>query len=216
MQFLVADGHGKHTLSIIQQRRWGRMVSTDAIINPYENEPWGFDNGAWACFVNKQPFNTVKFLRRISKMEPKGCPIVAVTPDIVCGGNQSLGFSNSWITQLDNGWPWYLAVQDGMDMLQVEDSLTKYPYAGIFLGGGDSFKNQQGRIYLKLARRYGLKFHFGRCGTADKIRLASRWGVDSCDSAFPHWVKERLAVVDRALRVEADWVNYRPLEVCVQ
>ena len=82
-----------------------------------------------------------------------------------------------------------------MDIKTVENSLTQYPYEGIFLGGSNQFKNLQGKSYLKLARRYNLKFHFGRCGTAKKIRKAYQWGVDSCDSAFPHWVKERLKVV---------------------
>jgi hypothetical protein len=82
-----------------------------------------------------------------------------------------------------------------MILNEVETSLTKYPYKGIFLGGGDSFKNLQGKQYLVLARKYGLGFHFGRCGTAKKIRKAYAWKVDSCDSAFPHWIKRRLQVV---------------------
>lgn len=171
------------------------MVSSDAIIHPYDGEPWGFDNGAWSCFTNKKPFDSTKFLRRLSKMELEGAPILAVVPDILKAGNKSLEFSNSWITKLSNGWPWYLAVQDGMQLLEVENSLTKYPYEGIFLGGGDSFKNLQGKQYLQLARKYGLRFHFGRCGTAKKIRKAYQWGVDSCDSAFPHWVARRLKIV---------------------
>jgi hypothetical protein len=171
------------------------MVSTDAIIHPYEGEPWGFDNGAWHCFINNKPFNSKKFLKRVGKMELIGAPILAVTPDILKAGNKSLAFSNSWIEKLQNGWPWYLAVQDGMVFDDVESSLTKYPYEGIFLGGGDSFKNFYGKQYLALARKYGLGFHFGRCGTAKKIRKAYQWGVDSCDSAFPHWVERRLKIV---------------------
>lgn len=78
------------------------------------------------------------------------------------------------------------------------------------MGGTDRFK-PTAKQWVKLAHKYGLKFHYGRCGTATKIRLAYNLGADSCDSAFPHWVKERLAVVDRAVRVNADLVNYRPL-----
>lgn len=171
------------------------MVSSGWGIHPYPGEPWGFDNGAWSCFINKKSFDTTKFLKRVSKMEKEGAPILAVTPDIVKAGKKSLDFSNSWIPKLCNGWPWYLAVQDGMNIEEVENSLTKYPYEGVFLGGGDSFKNLQGKQYLALARSYGLRFHFGRCGTAKKIRKAYQWGVDSCDSAFPHWVARRLKVV---------------------
>ena len=79
------------------------MVSSDATIHPYEGEPWGFDNGAWSCFVNKKPFDSAKFLKRISNMEVEGKPILAVTPDIVAAGKKSLEFSNSWIGKLDNG-----------------------------------------------------------------------------------------------------------------
>jgi hypothetical protein len=190
------------------------MIGSPITIKPYAGEPWGFDSMAWYYSLHNLPFNPIQFQSRISKMEPRGTPYIAVTPDIVYGGLKSLELSNSWITKLDNGWPWYLAVQDGMDYKSVEKSVTKYPYAGIFLGGGDDFKNHFIRDYISLAHRYGLKFHWGRCGTALKIRKAHHLGVDSCDSAFPHWIARRLEVVDRAVRVNADLVNYKPLLEC--
>lgn len=191
------------------------MIGSPDKIKPYPGEPWGFDSMAWHYYLHKKPFNNEQFQKRVSAMEPYGVPYIAITPDIVGGGLQSLNLSNSWIEKLDNGWPWYLAVQDGMDCESVEKSITTYPYAGIFLGGKDTFKNFTIKQWITLSRKYGLKFHWGRCGTAKKIKKALELGVDSCDSAFPHWVERRLAVVDLAIQRYADLVNYHPLEVFI-
>ena len=37
----------------------------------------------------------------------------------------------------------------------------------------------------------GLKFHYGRCGTLNKVAHAIRIGADSIDSAFPMWTRQR-------------------------
>lgn len=203
MQFLIGDGRSKTTLNIIKKHKWGRMLNV-GLVTPYKDEPLGFDNHAWADYCNKQPFNEKKFLTRIKKAEHLAPHfIVCVTPDRVKGGNESLAFSNSWINRLaDNGWPWFLAVQDGMTPKLVEDSLTKYPYSGVFLGGGDSFKIYEAKRYAYLAKKYGLKFHYGRCGTKRKIRRAYEVGADSCDSVIFINDADRVSGVARELNFQ--------------
>ena len=189
----------------MQKYGWGRMLTKAGgwiKPEPYLNEPIGFDNRAYPNFVAGKEFNNTEFLLRIKKAESLSSNmIVAVTPDIVKGGMKSLELSNSWIEQLtkENSFPWFLAVQDGMLPIEVENSLKHYPYKGVFLGGGNTFKNLQGKLYSNLAKKYGLKFHYGRCGTRKKLKHAYNIGSDSCDSYFPTYWKPRVEVVVKAL-----------------
>lgn len=227
MKLLVGDACSYKQLALMEKHGWGRMLTKpDGHITPlpYKGEPVGFDNRAYPCFVNNTAFNAIEFQLRIAKAEPLTSQIiVAVTPDIVKGGAKSLDLSNSWIGKLskENGFPWYLAVQDGMDIKQVEESLTTYPYSGIFLGGGNSFKLNEGKKYSLLAKKYGLKFHYGRCGTKPKLHHAFFIGADSCDSAFPIYDKARVDGVVKeltaqaAIKGSAPLAAFKPMEVCV-
>lgn len=100
----------------------------------------------------------------------------------VCLSVESLAFSLWWIERLPKAWPWYLVVQDGMDVNVVGDELKQFK--GIFLGGTDEFK-KSAHIWCDLAHREGKKFHYGRCGTVDKVYHAQRIGADSIDSSTP-------------------------------
>jgi len=112
---------------------------------------------------------------------------MAVAPDVVCGGLRSLEFSLAWLARLPP-WPWYLAVQDGMGVDDVEAAI--HLFDGIFLGGSDDFK-WTARYWCDLAHAHGKKFHFARAGTLKKVTFARRIGADSCDSAFPLWSMRR-------------------------
>ena len=164
----------------------GRMV-IDTAIKPYQGEPWGFDNGAFRDWLNGKEFDSSAFLLRLEMAKKIGTPYLAVTPDIVAGGDKSLYFSLDWLDKLQE-WPWYLAVQDGMKLDQVSKILK--PFAGIFLGGTDKFKATAWH-WCKLAHMHGKKFHYARAGTPRKLIEAKKVGADSCDSAFPLWSMER-------------------------
>ncbi len=177
---------------------------TDRIIRPYDGEPFGVDNGAFICYSNNKPWVADDFLKVVHIVEGVGhLPYMAVTPDIVCGGHKSLMFSNEWIqrSELDNGFPWYLAVQNGMTFMEVEDAITALPYSGVFVGGDDYFKKQTSPEWVELAHRYGLPAHIGRMGTPKKVRWANDIGADSCDSTFPLWVKKRIKRVAWAINM---------------
>ena len=130
-----------------------------------------------------------KFLVRLNRAMKIGWPpYMAVLPDIVGGGDKSLELSLSWVGKLPP-WKWYLAVQDGMCVAKVIDALPLVD--GIFLGGTDAYKRYAG-YWCKVAHHHKKKFHYGRCGTLKKLASAMMIGVDSLDSSFPLWTKDRL------------------------
>ena len=158
----------------------------------YPFEPWGFDNGAFEAWKKGETFREDKFLRRLDvALKVPSDPIVACCPDIVAGGLRSLEFSVWWLERLPMGWPWYLAVQDGMthdDVLGVA-----HLFAGIFLGGTDKFK-LTAYGWSRLAHFADKKFHYGRAGTLRKLAHAHAVEADSVDSNFPLWTQERMTM----------------------
>jgi len=128
-----------------------------------------------------------------------GVPALAALPDIVAGGLRSLEFSLAWLERLPD-WPWYLVVQDGMRLEEVEPELPSV--AGLFLGGTTRFK-QSALLWARLAHAHGKRFHFARAGTLARIELAQRVGADSLDSSFPLWTRERFDTF-------VSWILYGP------
>ncbi len=172
----------------MQELDWGRMYYKKPI-NPFPHERWGIDNGAFDTYQNKTPYDGDLFLSRVDALDSRGLtPYLAVVPDIVAAGLQSLDFSLDWIYRLPRDWPWYLAVQNDMELSDVEEVL--HLFSGIFLGGDDKFKLQAYR-WCKLAHKHQKKFHYARAGTLTKLRHAIKLGADSLDSSFPLWTKER-------------------------
>jgi len=187
MVFITGGTRSRKYLEILRRYGVGRMV-VDKPILPYAGEPWAFDNGAYRDWKNGKAFDGPAFLGRLEKIYPTGKPFLAVTPDIVCGGERSLEFSLAWVGKLPPEWPWFLAVQDGMKTDSVEKVL--HFFHGIFLGGSDAFKGTAPH-WCRLAHAKNKRFHFGRAGTLRKVAFARRVGADSCDSAFPLWSMRR-------------------------
>lgn len=200
MLFLVGDtGDLKH-IAWLQSQGWSRMWISRGI-KPYPGEKWGFDNGAYRDWIKGKAFNETFFLRQMDKAYAAGLPYLAVVPDLVAQGLRSLEFSLSWLDRLPHDWPWYLAVQDGMGLEEVEAVIRHF--SGLFLGGSNRFKCTAW-YWSQLAHAHGKHFHYARCGTEKKIRQAYFIGADSCDSAFPFWIKERREQVTRFFqRIEA-------------
>lgn len=117
-------------------------------------------------------------------------PDFVVVPDIVTGGLDSLAFSAQWRPEVFDGFPAYLAVQNGMTEADVVTHLDElaadgYPYAGLFVGGDDAWKLETAPAWVDLAHARGLRCHIGRVGPADRIRWAHAIGADSIDSCLP-------------------------------
>lgn len=188
-KFMVAEATGDVLKDWYERLGWGRMWSK-AYMYAYPGEPWGFDNGAWHVSRHGGGFPKRRFLKRIKRtyepsLEMDTPPFVAVCPDIVWGGLESLEFSLNCIDHLQNNypeWPWYLAVQDGQPYDKVEACLHKFD--GIFLGGSNSVKSRA-RVWCDLAHEHGKLFHYGRCGTRGRLSQAFNIGADSLDTAGP-------------------------------
>lgn len=174
------------------------------MFHPYDNEPWGWDNGAWKRHANGEPWDEHAFWASLMRAQVwvrekplercTSCrtPYIAVAPDILGGGRKSLDLSLWFINcvasrQIEH-WPWYLAVQDGMTTADVESRIDRF--AGIFLGGTDKFK-QSACDWSDMAHSHGKRFHYARASTLRKVRYARHANADSLDSAFPLWTNER-------------------------
>jgi hypothetical protein len=192
---LVGDTRKTSFLVRIRANGWGRMCLRD-LPAPYDGEPWGFDNGAFGAWSLGEPFPTDLFSRRLGRAHTVGTPYLAVTPDLVAGGEESLEFSLRWREVLPNDWPWYLAVQDGMTPERVTAALPGF--AGVFLGGSTKFK-ATAMTWRDVAHRAGLPFHYGRAGVPRKIRHAITSCADSLDSAFPLWSEERFSAFEACI-----------------
>ena len=199
MVALTGDTRSSRIVKELRRYGIGRMFIKKAI-RPYPNEPWGFDNGAFGDYLAGKEFDIHRYWEALSKAlkmaEKYHPPYMAVLPDIVGGGLSSLELSIT-IFELKLKWirfPWYLAVQDGMEnyVKDIELILKAYPdIVGIFLGGTDEFK-KTAPLWSSLAHRNGKKFHYARAGSIRKIREAIRAGADSLDSALPLWTNQKL------------------------
>lgn len=196
---MFGDTRSHENKAILAQRGWGRMFATQPP-TPFPFEKWGFDNGAFKAWQDAGfpmaltlddwciLFPVEEFERRLSEAQAVDSdPWVAVTPDIP-GSRESLAYSIEWRRDLVNGWPWFLAVQDGMEVGEVEEAL--HMFAGIFLGGSDAFKLTAYR-WAKLAHKHQRRFHYGRAGTLRRVQHAFAVQADSLDSNYPLWTKAR-------------------------
>ena len=196
---LVGETRSARNLATLAALDWGRMFVTERP-TPFAGEKWGFDNGAFGAYCRGLAFPRAAFLRRLEAAELVAAgPYLAVAPDRVAGGLRSLEFSEWWMSRgrLPDDWPWYLAVQDGMSPADVEPCARRY--SGLFLGGTDQFK-RTAPAWARLARRCGIRFHYGRASTPSMIGLVGEVGADSCDSAFPLWTDARMAAFVAAWR----------------
>ena len=196
---MFGDTRSRENIRLLSDRNWGRMFCTQPP-TPFPFERWGFDNGAFKTWQDVGflhgltlddwciLFDVEEFERRLAEAQTVDSePYLAVCPDIP-GSRDSLAYSVDWRHDLQNGWPWYLAVQDGMEVSEVEERL--HMFAGIFLGGSDAFKLTAYR-WARLAHKHQRKFHYGRAGTPRKVRHAFAVQADSLDSTFACWTKER-------------------------
>jgi hypothetical protein len=213
---LVGDTRSRAILKELEARGWGRMFS-EGRPTPFEGERWGLDNGAFGAWLRGQPFPADRFQKRVDDVEERGLvPEIAVTPDLVTKGIESLEFSLGWLERLPTTWPWYLAVQDGMTPEDVAPVLTDF--RGIFLGGSTRFKSTAA-TWRKLADQHHKRFHYARAGVPNRIQHAIIVGADSLDSAFPLWtnarfqefIAELVAPASPVFPLVAAWMR-RPLE----
>lgn len=186
---MVGECSGRNWETNMRPLGWGRMYTIRKPM-PGKGEPWGWDNGAFVAWLSGTHASLWDMLARLKRDRVAGTPYLAVTPDVVAGGEASLDLSVRARAALPDDWPWYLAVQNDMKPMQVARYIRRF--SGIFLGGDNAFK-AEALTWCQLAHDHGLPFHYGRAGTMAKVEHAFEVGADSLDSSFPLWTKERLA-----------------------
>jgi len=194
MKIYVGGPTGKRRDMIVNQYpQVGACLNRDNFSKTTAHSmPWFFDNGAFGDFRNKKTFNYEKFLKRLWAIEAAirfsklPCPDFVVIPDKVCNEN-SLRYSIAWLDHLNNVLPYfkyYIAIQDGMNIYEIEKLIKLRAFDGLFLGGSKPYKYKHGHEWVNLAHKYGLPIHCGGVGSRKTILWAKMTGFDSCDSAL--------------------------------
>lgn len=199
MKFMIGECTGPKWEKRLAESGFGRMwIARGRNIYTQPGEVWGFDNGAYRDYSAGRTFDSTAFLKSLDKaVAHPHRPRLAVLPDIVAGGERSAEFSMRWRERVPDELPWYLAVQDGMTSDVLDDFGDSI--VGVFLGGSDAFKAQAG-YWADAARARRLRFHYGRCGTPEKMAHAMKVGADTGDSAGIMWNKERWRLAVEIIR----------------
>lgn len=190
LNLMVGDWSNRPRLQHQYKRLgWGRMFVTSTP-DPYPGESWGLDNGAWSAWTQGRGFPAEQFQERVSKArevaEETGCPpAIAIAPDKLMAGAESLDFSLHWLMicrDLAPDFPWYLPVQPGMDPERVEEAVESFD--GLLLGGAGEMK-PSGRLWRGVARRAGVRFHYPQVATRSRLFHAADLGAETADTAMP-------------------------------
>jgi hypothetical protein len=145
-------------------------------------DPFGFkyalDNGAWHSHLNETPFDEGAFVDALERVG--GDADWVVSPDIVCGGQESLRVSLSWLEFCMDRAPMVLiAIQDGFSPEELRPYLGSR--VGLFQGGSTEWKEATMPIWGRLARETGCYFHVGRVNSVRRARLCHLAGAHSFD-----------------------------------
>jgi len=184
MQIYTGTAAGEN-LEMIKKKGLGIMISPSPSFLPrkeWSDIPCALDNGAFQAHKRGFPFMRGLFMDTIEKCYCVGLSLdFIVCPDIVAGGKRSLDFSLDWaMGELRTVPRLALAVQDGMDTLQVKPFLEYFTH--IFIGGSVSWKWATAHEWMYFAHTNKKKVHVGQCGTIQRGQRALELGADSIDS----------------------------------
>ena len=154
---------------------WRPLITPDALAIPQDFPGYAIDNGAWGAYTQNKPWNEEAFLRLVER-RGRDADFV-VLPDIVAGGDASLGKSLGYIDLPCDRV--LIPVQDGMNPDLVAKFLS--PRVGIFLGGTTEFKLQTASTWGTIARAHGAYYHIGRVNSRRRMMLARHAYADSFD-----------------------------------
>ncbi len=190
--FACPTGLRRNSIVSAHGDKYGACLTRDIFNNvTAQTMPWFFDNGAFSDWKNQKSFNFQKFVNRLVEIEiavrteKYPSPDFVVIPDLVTKGDVSLKYSSAWMEYLNDNFPhhkYYLAIQDGMALGDVEKQIQARTIDGLFLGGTKPFKYAEGSKWVALAKRYGLPIHCGGIGTRKNTLWAKMEGFDSVDS----------------------------------
>ena len=147
------------------------------------------DNGAFGYWIKGKKFNSIPFLNLVEKsLKAQKKADFLVLPDLIGKGKESLEFSSMWAEKLRGvGIPFALALQDGMEEVEVEEFVRAYNVKVLFVGGTTPWKWRTAEKWVNLAERLGIKCHIGRVPSAKRVYQARRAGAHSIDTTQALW-----------------------------
>jgi hypothetical protein len=189
---LVGESTSHKVIDACERLGWGRMW-VYRNIRPVAGERWGLDNGVFKHWDRAGPmrpdaFDVDGYRQRVERAERVGVPWLAVVPDLIAAGVDSLDFSLSWVERMPASWPLYLALQDGMTPELVAPHA--HLFAGLFLGGSTHFK-RLAPMWCSFAHARGMRFHYARCSSPRRFDWCTSFGADSVDSTQMLWSTDR-------------------------
>lgn len=187
----------RRNLDALRAHGWRIMVSARGELRT-EGFPYALDNGAWTAHQRGEQFDVAAFERAVDALGHGADFIVA--PDIVMGGAASLRLSESWLARLVPIAPVLVAVQDGMEPVDVEPLIGAR--VGLFVGGSTDWKERTASTWGALGRERGAHIHVGRVNTARRIHLCAYAGAHSFDGSSVTRFAVNLPRLDRARRQE--------------
>ena len=190
----------KRNLAALRKAGWGLLVSRAAEWRTEGFERICGDNGAWADFQAKRPFDEAEFEEFLEWLADQ--PVVPdwiVLPDIVAGGKASLALSLRYLNRCRAVAPLVLiAVQDGMRTADLEPHVG--PSVGIFLGGSTEWKLAHMAEWGQFCAARGLYYHVARVNTARRFALAAAAGANSVDGSSASRYAATMPLLDLASR----------------
>lgn len=169
----------KRNLDALHQAGWHLLVSAAGALRP-EGFPYALDNGAWSAFQQHRPFDEAQFALALARLGADAEWVVA--PDIVAGGQASLGLSLAWLSRCQSACARVLlAVQDGMVPADVAPYLSAT--CGLFVGGTTAWKLQTLAQWGALGREVRCWVHVGRVNTITRVQQCVQAHVTSFDGS---------------------------------
>jgi hypothetical protein len=154
--------------------RMGLLIGTDDWKNPPPYLPYALDNGAFAAWRKKEPWDEAKFFRLLDKAkEARYKPLWVIVPDVVADREGTLRKWDKYAPRVkEYGFPLAFAVQDGMIRQDVPEET-----AVVFVGGSTAWKWSTIGAWTAWFKRV----HVGRVNTLPRLMDCEERGVESID-----------------------------------
>jgi len=196
VQVFLGSTRDTKFVATMSRNLWGECFVAGGKVRSPRVFPCMVDNGAYGAWRSGNEWNGDRFIRSLESIGTLLHFVVA--PDIVAGGNDSLGHSIRWHARVKPFGPVYLAVQDGMNVNDIIRHAETGAWAGLFVGGTKAWKWRTARQWCRIARSNGMGCHIGRAATPRGMRVAWEIGATSIDGNQPLWSRRHMAVFERA------------------
>ena len=211
MLLYASQTHGKTNLKALRLNGFRLLATPDTWRNKpptWDNNnlaPFALDNGAYGCFLRKEPFRSAEFNAMVEQLGRFADWVIA--PDIVGGGLASLQKSLTWRHSYNQSKV-LLAAQDGISPNDLAPHLDEE--TGIAVGGSTRFKIETLPLWSRLAAFKNCYLHVLRVNTRQRLAACSVAKADSIDGTSATMYSKNAPV----LRRWVDELNRQPtLEV---